>query len=118
MSALPNASKEVPKHLFGSPPPKGRGAQPVAKHDQARITMFFTRMPVPGTPPGMRQQQEDPPEAAELGTEVMRDAGSASAPAPEPAAECDKKAHIVLWVPNFSSQQKTTSQQVTKIMDA
>eukprot|EP00955_Chlamydomonas_euryale_P103126 365467-Chlamydomonas_euryale.AAC.31 len=73
--------------LFGPPPAKGRGAQPVAKRDQARITLFFTRTPVPGKPLGTRLQQEEPPEAAEaaeLGTEVTRDAGSA----PPPAAEC------------------------------
>eukprot|EP00955_Chlamydomonas_euryale_P106139 365684-Chlamydomonas_euryale.AAC.1 len=46
MSALPDASKQVLKHLFGPPPPKGGGSQPVAKHDQARITTFFTRTPV------------------------------------------------------------------------
>eukprot|EP00955_Chlamydomonas_euryale_P070595 360794-Chlamydomonas_euryale.AAC.8 len=60
MSALPNASKEVLKYLFGPPPPKGGVAQPVAKHDQARITPFFNRAPVPGKPPGTRQQQEEP----------------------------------------------------------
>eukprot|EP00955_Chlamydomonas_euryale_P076762 362772-Chlamydomonas_euryale.AAC.12 len=65
MSALPNASKEVLEYLFGLLPPKGGGAQPVAKHDQARITLFFTRTPVPGEPPGTRQQQQEPPEAAE-----------------------------------------------------
>eukprot|EP00955_Chlamydomonas_euryale_P046080 353316-Chlamydomonas_euryale.AAC.1 len=88
MSVLPNASKEVLKHLFGPPPPKGGGAQPVAKHDQARITTFFTRTLVPGKPPGTLQQQEEPAEAAEAaepGTEVTRDAGSG--PEPEPAAE-------------------------------
>eukprot|EP00955_Chlamydomonas_euryale_P017120 182705-Chlamydomonas_euryale.AAC.20 len=62
MSALSNASTEVLEHHFGLPPPKGGGAQPVAKHDQARITTFFTRNPVPGKPPGTRQQQEEPPE--------------------------------------------------------
>eukprot|EP00955_Chlamydomonas_euryale_P057598 356843-Chlamydomonas_euryale.AAC.2 len=49
---------------------------------------FFTRPPVHGKLPGTRQQQEEPPEAAEAaepGTEVTRDAGSA--PEPEPAAE-------------------------------
>eukprot|EP00955_Chlamydomonas_euryale_P082715 363759-Chlamydomonas_euryale.AAC.34 len=87
MSALPNASKEVLTYLFGPPAPKGGGAQSVAKHDQARITSFFTRFP--GKPPGTRQQQEELPEAAEAaepGTEMTRDA--ASAPEPEPAAEC------------------------------
>eukprot|EP00955_Chlamydomonas_euryale_P047262 353624-Chlamydomonas_euryale.AAC.9 len=77
------------KYLVGPPPPKGGGAQPVAKHDQARITPFFTRTPVPGKSSGTRQQQEEPPkaaEAAESGTEVTRDA--LSAPEPEPAAEC------------------------------
>eukprot|EP00955_Chlamydomonas_euryale_P052780 355276-Chlamydomonas_euryale.AAC.1 len=64
MSALPNASKEVIEYLFGPPPPEGGGAQPVAKHDQARITPFVTRTPVPGEPPGTRQQQQQPPEAA------------------------------------------------------
>eukprot|EP00955_Chlamydomonas_euryale_P011193 120890-Chlamydomonas_euryale.AAC.1 len=47
------------------------------------------RTPVPGKRPGTGQQQEEPPEAAEaaeLGTEVTRDARSA--PEPEPAAEC------------------------------
>eukprot|EP00955_Chlamydomonas_euryale_P019981 213030-Chlamydomonas_euryale.AAC.1 len=61
----------------------------MAKHDRARITPLSMRKPVPGKPPGTRQQQEKPPEAAEAaepGTEVTRDAGSA--PAPEPAAEC------------------------------
>eukprot|EP00955_Chlamydomonas_euryale_P019763 210650-Chlamydomonas_euryale.AAC.2 len=89
MSALPNASKEVLKYLSGPPPPKGGGAQPVAKHHQARITSFFTRTPVPGKPPGTRQQQGEPPkaaEAAEPGMQVTRDAGSATKP--EPAAEC------------------------------
>eukprot|EP00955_Chlamydomonas_euryale_P060304 357676-Chlamydomonas_euryale.AAC.3 len=85
MSALPNASTEVLKYLFGPPPPKGGGAQPVAKHDQARITMFFTQTPVSGKPSGTRQQQEEPPEAAEAaepGPEVTRDAGSTSEPGP------------------------------------
>eukprot|EP00955_Chlamydomonas_euryale_P022131 233740-Chlamydomonas_euryale.AAC.1 len=61
----------------------------MAKHDQARITTFFARTPVPGKPPGTRQRQEEPPEAAEAaepGTEVTCDAGSA--PEPEPVAEC------------------------------
>eukprot|EP00955_Chlamydomonas_euryale_P071183 360990-Chlamydomonas_euryale.AAC.3 len=65
MSALPDASKQVLKHLFGPPPPKGGGSQPVAKLDQARITTFFTRTPVPGKPPGARLQQEEPPESRE-----------------------------------------------------
>eukprot|EP00955_Chlamydomonas_euryale_P002496 27233-Chlamydomonas_euryale.AAC.1 len=65
MSALPDASKQVLKHLFGPPPPKGGGSQHVAKHDQPRITTFFTRTPVPDKPLGTRQQQEDPPEAVE-----------------------------------------------------
>eukprot|EP00955_Chlamydomonas_euryale_P109162 365910-Chlamydomonas_euryale.AAC.17 len=54
--------------------------------------MFFTRMPVPGKLPGMRQQQEDPPEAAEAAepeTEMTHDAGSA--PEPKPAAECGEE---------------------------
>eukprot|EP00955_Chlamydomonas_euryale_P078041 363073-Chlamydomonas_euryale.AAC.14 len=75
MSALPNTNKEVLKYLFGPPPPKGGGAQPVAKHDQARITPFFTRTPVPGKLLGTRQQQEEPPKAAEAvepGAEVTR----------------------------------------------
>eukprot|EP00955_Chlamydomonas_euryale_P098506 365151-Chlamydomonas_euryale.AAC.7 len=77
------------------------------------------RTPAHGMPPGTRQQQEDPfeaAEAAEPGTEVTRDAGSALQP--EPAAACGKEAHIVLWVLEFSQQQKTTSRQVTKFMGA
>eukprot|EP00955_Chlamydomonas_euryale_P080381 363418-Chlamydomonas_euryale.AAC.5 len=49
------------------------------------------RTPARGKPPGTRQQQEEPPEAAEAaepGTEVTRNAGSA--PEPQPAAECEE----------------------------
>eukprot|EP00955_Chlamydomonas_euryale_P085888 364173-Chlamydomonas_euryale.AAC.10 len=95
-SALPDASKKVLKHLSGPPLSKGGGAQPVAKHDHARIATFSTRTPVPGKPPGTRQRQEDPPKAAaaaEPETEVTRDAGSA--PEPEPPAKCGEEAQIL-----------------------
>eukprot|EP00955_Chlamydomonas_euryale_P026427 278821-Chlamydomonas_euryale.AAC.2 len=79
MSALPGASKQVLKQLFGPPPPKGGGSQPVGMHDQARITTFFMRTPVHGKPPGTRHQQEDPPEARD-GRDVsgLKDATSLS----------------------------------------
>eukprot|EP00955_Chlamydomonas_euryale_P064167 358867-Chlamydomonas_euryale.AAC.3 len=98
MSALPNASKEVPEHLFGPSPPKGGGAQLMAKHGQARITTFFTRTPVPGKPPGTRKQQEDPPEAAEaaaLRTDVTRDAGSAPEPELQQSVKRRPKLHML-----------------------
>eukprot|EP00955_Chlamydomonas_euryale_P115308 366341-Chlamydomonas_euryale.AAC.8 len=72
--------------------PKGADGVPSPWPSMTRPT-FFTRRPVPGKPLGTRQRQEDPPEvaeAAELGTEVTCDAGSA--PEPEPTAECGEKA--------------------------
>eukprot|EP00955_Chlamydomonas_euryale_P004173 43330-Chlamydomonas_euryale.AAC.3 len=60
MSArCPTREKRCLSTSAGPPPPKGGVAQPLAKHDQAKITTLFTRTPVPGKLPGTPQQQED-----------------------------------------------------------